>query len=201
VNADLHRLSKALLFAAEAHRNQRRKGAAQEPYLNHLVEVLDLVVQATGGSDMDIVIAALLHDVVEDTSMSYEDVAANFGERVAEIVRESSDDMSLPKAERRRARIAAMPLKSREARLVKIADVISNLRAMAVSPPAGWPAERKLGYLEGCRQLVDAGRGTDAEIERLFDETAADAERTIREEVPFSIEGREVAARHLENAI
>jgi uncharacterized protein (UPF0147 family) len=201
LNADLRRLTKALLYAAEAHRNQRRKGAAQEPYLNHLVEVLDLVVHATDGTDMDIVMAALLHDVVEDTSTSYEDVAANFGERVAQIVRESSDDMSLPKTERRRARIAAMPLKSREARLVKIADVISNLRAIAVSPPAGWPAERKLGYVEGCRQLVDAARGTDAAIERIFDQTAADVERTIRDEAPFAIEGRDVAARHLESAI
>ena len=177
MNADLRRLTKALVFAAEAHRNQRRKGAAQEPYLNHLIEVLDLVVKVTDGADMDILIAALLHDVVEDTSASYEDVAANFGERVAEIVRENSDDMSLPKAERRLARIAAMPLKSREARLVKIADVISNLRAIAVSPPAGWPAERKLGYLQGCRRLVDAGRGTDAAIERIFDQTADDVER------------------------
>jgi uncharacterized protein (UPF0147 family) len=201
LNADLRRLTKALLFAAEAHRNQRRKGAAQEPYLNHLVEVLDLLVQATDGTDTDMLIAAILHDVVEDTSASYEDVAKNFGERVAEIVRENSDDMTLPKAERRRARIAGMPLKSREARLVKMADVISNLRAIAVSPPAGWPADRKFGYLEGCRQLIDAGRGTDAAIERTFDQTAADVERTIRDEAPFSIDGREVAARHLENAI
>ena len=126
MNADLRRLTKALLFAAEAHRNQRRKGAAQEPYLNHLVEVLDLLVQATDGTDTDMLIAAILHDVVEDTSASYEDVAKNFGERVAEIVRENSGDMTLPKAERRRARIAGMPLKSREARLVKMADVISN---------------------------------------------------------------------------
>lgn len=201
MNADLRRLTKALLFAAEAHRNQRRKGAAQEPYLNHLVEVLDLLVQATDGTDTDMLIAAILHDVVEDTSASYEDVAKKFGERVAGIVRENSDDMTLPKAERRRARIAAMPLKSREARLVKMADVISNLRAIAVSPPAGWSADRKLGYLEGCRQLIDAGRGTDAAIERTFDQTADDVERTIRDEAPFSIDGREVAARHLENAI
>jgi hypothetical protein len=198
LNADLRRLTKALLFAAEAHRNQRRKGAAQEPYLNHLVEVLDLAVQATDGTDTDLLIAAILHDVVEDTPATYEDVAAKFGERVAQIVRENSDDMSLPKAERRRARIAGMPLKSKEARLLKMADVISNLRAIA---PAGWPAERKLGYLEGCRQLIEAGRGTDAAIERIFDQTAAHVERTIREEVPFSIDGREVAARNLENAI
>ena len=201
MDADLRRLTKALLFAAEAHRNQRRKGAAQEPYLNHLIEVLDLVVQATDGTDMDMVLAALLHDVVEDTSTTYEDIVANFGEHVAQIVHENSDDMSLPKDERRRARIAAMPLKSREAKIVKMADVISNLRAIAVSPPAGWSAERKLGYLNACRELVDAARGTEPGIERMFDETAAKVESTVREESPFAIEGREVAARHLENAI
>jgi hypothetical protein len=199
--ADLRRLTKALLFSAEAHRNQRRKGAAQEPYLNHLIEVLDLVVQATGDTDMDMVIAALLHDVVEDTATTYEDVATSFGERVAEIVRENSDDMSLPKAERRRARIAAMALKSREARIIKMADVISNLRAIAVSPPAGWTAERKLGYLDGCRQLVAAARGTEASIERIFDETAADVERAIRDDAPFRIDGREVVARDLNSEI
>jgi len=197
----LSRLTKALVFAAEAHRNQRRKGAAQEPYLNHLIEVLDLVVQATGDSDLDMVIAALLHDVIEDTATTYEDVARIFGQRVAEIVRENSDDMSLPKAERRRARITAMALKSREARIVKMADVISNLRAIAVSPPAGWSAERKLGYLEGCRQLVNAGRGTEASIERVFDETAADVERTISDDAPLSIDGRDVVARQLDSQI
>ena len=82
--ADLRRLTKALSFAAEAHRNQRRKGAAQEPYINHLIEVLDLVVHTTSDADMDTLIAALLHDVMEDTPTDYEDVATNFGERVAE---------------------------------------------------------------------------------------------------------------------
>ena len=201
MSVDLSRLTKALVFAAEAHRNQRRKGAAQEPYLNHLIEVLDLVVQATGDSDLDMVIAALLHDVIEDTATTYEDVARIFGQRVAEIIRENSDDMSLPKAERRRARITAMALKSREARIVKMADVISNLRAIAVSPPAGWSAERKLGYLEGCRQLVNAGRGTEASIERVFDETAADVERTISDDAPLSIDGRDVVARQLDSQI
>jgi HD domain len=201
LNANLRRLTKALLFAAEAHRNQRRKGAAQEPYLNHLVEVFDLVVQTSDDTDTDLLIAAILHDVVEDTPTEYEDIAAKFGERVAHIVRENSDDMSLSKAERRRSRIAGMALKSKEARLVKMADVISNVRAIAVSPPAGWAAERKLGYLEGCRQLISAGRGTNAAMEQIFDQTAADVERTIREEAPFSIDGREVAVRQLENAI
>jgi hypothetical protein len=198
---DLRLLTKALVFAAEAHRNQRRKGAAQEPYLNHLVEVLELVVQATGSGSPDMLAAALLHDVVEDTPTTYEQVAETFGDRIATIVRENSDDMSLPKSERRQSRIAAMPHKSREARIIKIADVISNLRAIVVSPPAGWPAERKLGYLEGCRQLVDAGRGVNAVLERIFDETAQEAEHSIRSAAPFSVDGHEVRVRHLEGRI
>ncbi len=194
-------LTRALLFAAEAHANQRRKGAAQEPYINHLIEVMDLVAQSTGGADTDLLIAALLHDVVEDTPYSREDVAERFGERVARIVVENSDDMSLPKDERRRARIAAMPHKTPDARMVKTADVISNLRAMVVSPPAGWPVDRKLGYLDGCRQLIDAGRGANAALEAAFDKTAADAECAIRDDAPFEIEGRRAAVHTLENAI
>ena len=201
MTVDVRPLAKALLFAAEAHRNHRRKGAAQEPYINHLIEVLDLVAQTTSGEDLDTLIAALLHDVVEDTPTTYEDVGKRFGERVAEIVRENSDDMSVPKPERRRARIAAITRKSREARIVKIADVISNLRAIAVSPPAGWSAERKLGYLQGCLQLVDAARGTEASIERIFDNTAADVERAIRDDAPFHVDGSEVAARQLDSQI
>ena len=95
---------------------------------------------------------------------------AMFGERVARMVRENSDDMTLPKPKRGRARLAAMSKKSRETRLVKFAYIISNLRAIAVSPPAGWSNDRRLGYLNSCRNLVDAGRGSNAEIEHIFDE-------------------------------
>src|SRR4029079_4364894 len=165
------------------------------------IEVLDLVVHTTSDADMDTLIAALLHDVVEDTPTDYEDVATNFGERVAEIVRENSDDMALPKAERRLARIAAMARKSREARIVKMADVVSNLRAIAVSPPAGWSAERKLGYVEDCKRLVDAARGTEASIERIFDETAAGVERAVGADAPFHIDDCEVMVRQLDSQI
>jgi (p)ppGpp synthase/HD superfamily hydrolase len=157
--SEVRRLTKALVFAAEAHRNQRRKGASQEPYINHLIEVLDLVA-SVDSSDMDVLIAALLHDVIEDTGTGYDELVAMFGERVARIVRENSDDMTLPKPERRRARLAGIGRKSREARLVKFADIISNLRAIAIAPPAGWSNDHRLGYLESCRNLVDGGRGS-----------------------------------------
>lgn len=168
---EVQRLTQALVFAAEAHRNHRRKGASQEPYINHLLEVLDLVASVENG-DMDVLIAALLHDALEDTETGYDQLAAAFGERVARIVQENSDDMSLSKVERKLARLAGIGKKSREARLVKFADMISNLRAIEASPPAGWSNDRKLGYLNSCRDLANAGRGSNAEIERIFDDTA-----------------------------
>jgi hypothetical protein len=198
--SEVRRLTKALAFAAEAHRNHRRKGASQEPYINHLIEVLDLVASVEGG-DMDVLIAALLHDVLEDTQTGYEELAASFGERVACIVQENSDDMTLPKPERRRARLASIGKKSHDARLVKFADIISNLRAIAVSPPAGWSNDRRLGYLESCRDLVDAGRGSNAEIERIFDDTAKAVEQTIRTEGVDGIDGSASARRELEAAV
>ena len=198
--SEVRRLTKALAFAAEAHRNQRRKGASQEPYINHLIEVLDLVASVEVG-DMDVLIAALLHDVLEDTRTDYRELAAAFGERVARIVQENSDDMTLPKPERRRARLSGVSKKSREARLVKFADIISNLRAIAISPPAGWPNDRRLGYLNSCRNLVDAGRGSNAEIERIFDDTARAAEQAIRAEGLGDIDGGASARRELETAI
>jgi hypothetical protein len=198
--SEVRRLTKALAFAAEAHRNHRRKGASQEPYINHLIEAVDLVASVEGG-DMDVLIAALLHDVLEDTRTGYDELVATFGERVARIVQENSDDMTLPKPERRRARLAGISTKSREARLVKLADIISNLRAIAVSPPAGWSNDRRLGYLESCRNLVDAGRGANAEIERIFDDTAKSVEQAIRAEGLSVSDGSASARRELEAAI
>jgi HD domain-containing protein len=197
---EVRRLTKALAFAAEAHRNHRRKGASQEPYINHLIEVLDLVA-SVDSDDMDVLIAALLHDVLEDTPTDYDELFATFGERVAHIVQENSDDMTLPKPERRLARLASISKKSREARLVKFADIISNLRAIAVSPPAGWSNDRRLAYLHSCRNLVDAGRGSNSEIEHVFDDTAKAVEQAIRAEGLGDIDGGASARRDLEAAI
>lgn len=196
----VRRLMQALAFAAKAHRNHRRKGASQEPYINHLIEVADLVATVES-SDTDVVMAALLHDVLEDTQTSYSELVASFGGRVAQIVQENSDDMTLPKSERGRARLEGIGKKSREARLVKFADLISNLRAVVGSPPAGWSNERRLGYLNSCRSLVDAGRGSNAAIECMFDETARSAEAAIKAEALGDIEGDSSAKRALDAAI
>ena len=132
----------AVLRAADTaalwHVHQRRKGIAQEPYINHLLEVASLVSEATSGSDPTLVIAALLHDAVEDQEVPVEMIAREFGKQVADIVMEVTDDKTLPKDERKRKQIETAPKKSREAKLIKLADKTSNLRAIASSPAADW---------------------------------------------------------------
>ncbi len=162
-------LARAYDFAARKHINQQRKGEAAEPYINHLTEVALLVAQATAGADADLVIAAVLHDTVEDTETSPADIAAVFGDRVADLVAECTDDKSLPKAERKRLQIAHAGAASGGAKRIKIADKTSNLRSMCASPPAGWPPQRIAEYIGWAREVVDRCRGVDPWLEAQFD--------------------------------
>ena len=170
-------LARAFHFAAQRHAHQRRKGDAAEPYLNHLAEVADLVAEATGGEDASLVAAALLHDVIEDTDTTLAEVAATFGEDVAGLVAEATDDKTLPKAERKRLQIVHAPSRSPRAKLLKLADKTSNLRAMATSPPADWPLERRRDYVDWARAVVAGLRGASPWLEERFDEAAAAAGR------------------------
>jgi HD domain len=147
-------------MAARWHVHQRRKGIAQEPYINHLLEVASLVIEATGGTDPNLVIAALLHDAVEDQGVSSEMLTSEFGQLVADIVLELTDDKALPKDERKRKQVENAPKKSNGAKLVKLADKTSNLRAIASSPAADWSVERRLAYIEWAKNVVAGLRGT-----------------------------------------
>jgi (p)ppGpp synthase/HD superfamily hydrolase len=166
-------------MAARWHVNQRRKGIAQEPYINHLLEVASLVTEATGGTDPNLVIAALLHDAVEDQGVSYETIVCEYGKRVAESVMEVTDDKTLPKDERKRKQIEAAPKKSNGAKLIKLADKTSNLRTIASSPAAGWSVERRLEYIEWAKSVVVGLRGTSPWLEQQFDEAAAAAMQSL----------------------
>lgn len=123
-------------MAARWHVDQRRKGIAQEPYVNHLLEVASLVTEATGGTDPNVVIAALLHDAVEDQEVTVEMLVSEFGKHIADIVMEVTDDKTLPKEERKRRQVENARKKSRGAKLIKLADKTSNLRTIAPSPAA-----------------------------------------------------------------
>jgi (p)ppGpp synthase/HD superfamily hydrolase len=161
--------------AARWHVHQRRKGGAQEPYINHLLEVASLITEATGGTDPNLVIAALLHDAVEDQGVSFETIAREYGKQVADIVMEVTDDKTLPKGERKRRQIEAAPKKSSGAKLVKLADKTSNLRTIATSPAADWSVERRLEYIEWAKEVVAGLRGTSPWLER---QTAANDKPT-----------------------
>ena len=166
--ADLVRVTRAFDFACRKHAQQRRKGAGQEPYVNHLAEVADLVAQATQGSDPDLVIAALLHDTVEDQDVKREEIVALFGEDVARIVMEVTDDKTLNKDVRKRLQVEHAAHISRQARILKIADKTSNLRSIQHSPPP-WPESRKRRYFAWAQAVVSQARGVNPWIEAAFD--------------------------------
>jgi (p)ppGpp synthase/HD superfamily hydrolase len=152
---------KAADAAARWHVHQRQKGPAGEPYINHLVEVAMLVADATDGSDTDLVIAALLHDAIEDCEVPRELIAETFGEDVAKIVEEVTDDKPLPKEVRKDKQVETASIKSPRAKLLKLADKTSNLRAVAGSPPANWSVKRRKRYVDWSREVANGLRGVN----------------------------------------
>jgi guanosine-3',5'-bis(diphosphate) 3'-pyrophosphohydrolase len=164
-------LTKALLFAAKKHTDQRRKGERAEPYVNHVMEVVDLLARHTDGKNYDLMCAGALHDTIEDTGTKYEELKKEFGENVADIVRECTDDKSLPKAERKRLQAENAAHKSDNAKMVKMADKISNLNSILTSPPPDWDASRKEEYFNWAKKVVDNCRGVNAGLEKEFDDT------------------------------
>lgn len=160
---------KAAAFAAEKHRDQRRKDPEASPYINHPIALANLLA-AQGVTEAEVLCAALLHDTIEDTETTVAELEAHFGDRIAAIVLEVTDDKHLPKAERKQQQIDHAPHVSPQAKLVKLADKICNLRDILHSPPAGWPLERQQEYFEWAAKVIAGVRGTHAGLETLFDE-------------------------------
>ncbi|HZX30196.1 MAG TPA: HD domain-containing protein [Rhodocyclaceae bacterium] len=165
----MNRLLSAIAFAAHKHRDQRRKDAAASPYINHPIALANVLANEGGIDDEDVLIAAILHDTVEDTDTSEDELIQEFGAGIAAIVMEVTDDKGLPKAERKRLQIAHAPTISRQAKLVKLADKISNLRDIASSPPADWSLARKQQYFDWAKAVVDGLRGVHPVLEGIFD--------------------------------
>jgi len=160
---------RAVAFAAHKHRNQRRKDEVASPYINHPIALAELLASVGLEQDTEVLIAALLHDTVEDTDTTFEELEAKFGTPIAEIVREVTDDKALPKEERKRLQVDHAAHASRSAKLVKLADKICNLRDIQASPPAGWSSQRKQEYFEWAKRVVDQIRGVHPRLEQLFD--------------------------------
>ena len=161
---------RALEFAAHKHRDQRRKDALASPYINHPIALANVLVHEGKVDDPAVLSAALLHDTVEDTETTPAELREVFGEKIAGIVLEVTDDKNLLKAERKRLQIEHAAHLTREAKLVKLADKICNVRDVANHPPAKWDLTRRREYFEWARAVVDQLRGVHPALEKKFDE-------------------------------
>lgn len=165
----LQTLLRALSFAADKHRTQRRKDKDASPYINHPIALADVLVQVGGVTDVEVLAAALLHDTIEDTETSREELERYFGPAIASAVAEVTDDKSLPKEERKRLQVEHAPHLSPAARLVKLADKICNLSDVLAQPPVGWDLARRQTYFDWARDVVEGLRGSNAALEAHFD--------------------------------
>ena len=162
-------LLRALAFAAHKHRDQRRKDAEASPYINHPIALAEVLAREGGVTDVEVLAAALLHDTIEDTATTFDELVENFGAAIAGMVAEVTDDGALPKADRKRLQIEHAAQLSAGAKLVKLADKICNLRDVADRPPAKWELQRRQEYFEWAKRVIDGLRGAHPGLETAFD--------------------------------
>ena len=173
--SNLPNLLQAISFSAKKHRFQRRKGGDAEPYINHPLEVANLIASVGKVMDYEILMAAVLHDTVEDTETTAEELTELFGENVCRMVLEVTDDKSLPKQRRKELQIEHAPHLSIGAKHIKLCDKISNVTDVLNSPPADWSSERKAEYIAWASKVVDGLRGVNKDLEDYFDNLVATA--------------------------
>ena len=174
--SDTTLILRAAAFAARKHRDQRRKDAEASPYINHPLELARVLAEVGGVTDAATLCAALLHDTVEDTDTTFDELQREFGAEIAALVAEVTDDKSLPKTERKRLQIDHATSLSPAAKRVKLADKICNLTDVATSPPVGWSLERRREYFVWAKAVIDRLRGIDARLEAAFDAAYAAAD-------------------------
>ena len=163
----------ALAFAADKHRTQRRKDPEASPYINHPIALARVLSVEGRVRDVKVLAAAVLHDTLEDTKTTYEELHERFGPAIAGIVREVTDDKTLLPAERKRLQIEHAGELSHRARLVKLADKISNLRDLTLNAPSEWSLQRRRDYFDWAKKVIDKVRGTSKKLERAFDDAYA----------------------------
>lgn len=174
------RLLGALRFAARKHRDQRRKDPSASPYINHPIDVSELLVRVGGIEDLDVLLGAILHDTIEDTETTAEELGHEFGQTVRRLVEEVTDDKSLPKQKRKDLQVLHAQRLSEGAKQIKIADKICNVRDITNSPPTGWSPERRAEYLIWSRRVVEGCRGASAALAAEFDAELATGEARLR---------------------
>lgn len=171
---------RALDFAAKKHENQRRKDAAGTPYINHPIAVARTLLDVGGIDDPAMLAAALLHDTVEDTNTTFEELRLEFGADVESLVREMTDDKSLPKQVRKELQVEHADGLSTAAKQLKLCDKICNVLDVTHNPATGWSTERRLEYLDWTERVIAGCRGVNAALERRYDHVLEEGRAVIR---------------------
>lgn len=171
---------KALAFAADMHGGQLKKGVETHPYINHPIEVARLLASACREKDLPLLLAALLHDVLEKTAADPGEISSAFGKKVLDTVLEVTDDKSQPDHARKKRQIETAKSLSRRAQKIRLADKICNIRDL-VNHPVLWSRKKKIAYIERAKTLADELRGTDACLERIFKREHSSALRALQE--------------------
>ncbi len=166
---DLKIILKALAFAAHKHRDQRRKNCEASPYINHPIMLANILVNEGNVHDSTVICAALLHDTLEDTETTFSELTEQFGAAIAHIVLEVTLDMTQPMKVRKQEEIDHIVKASPQARLVKLADKICNLRDVSASPPVEWSLQRRKEYFDHAQKVIGKLRGTHLMLEGIFD--------------------------------
>ena len=167
---DLKRIFEALLFAAEKHKAQRRRGDGNAPYINHPIAVAYYLTRYCDVVDVQVVIAAILHDTLEDTDTTPREIEEKFGAEVLRLVQEVTDDKSLPREVRRNLQVKTVSERSAGAKLIRLADKISNVTDLTKTPPPGWDEKTRIDYLDWTEQVIRRIKGVDSCLEELYDE-------------------------------
>ncbi|XP_028393967.1 guanosine-3',5'-bis(diphosphate) 3'-pyrophosphohydrolase MESH1-like [Dendronephthya gigantea] len=164
------KLLEAANFACIKHENQRRNNPQATPYINHPIGVAYILWKEGDVTDIAVLQAAILHDTVEDTDTTFEEIEGIFGDEVRNLVDEVTDDKSLPKQERKRLQIEHAPSTSPKAKLVKLADKLYNLRDLEKATPVNWTEQRVQEYFDWSRKVIEGLKGTNQKLEQLLDE-------------------------------
>jgi guanosine-3',5'-bis(diphosphate) 3'-pyrophosphohydrolase len=167
----LKNIVSALDFAARKHRDQRRKDHAASPYINHPISLVSILVIEAGISDPNVIVAAILHDTIEDTDTTPEEIERHFGQKIKTIVEEVTDDRSLSRDVRKELQVKHASHLSTEAALVKLADKIANLRDLQCSPPLNWSCERKQDYFDWAEKVVKNINDPHPRLMEIFSST------------------------------
>jgi (p)ppGpp synthase/HD superfamily hydrolase len=170
---------KAIHFAAEKHKAQRRKDTEASPYINHPIQVTEILWRLGNVRDTPLLLASILHDTLEDTDATPDEIKEMFGQEVLALVLEVTDDKSLPKEVRKQRQVETTPHKSPHAKLLKLADKISNVQDIIHTPPKDWSLERRQEYVLWSERVVNGLRGVNEKLERRYDELLAEGKRLL----------------------